>query len=47
MYSISLYIMSMQNYAPDENRGGEQLGGSSFMDLTDRENDEFVYIYWT
>lgn len=22
----------------------ELLGGNSFMDLTDRENDEFVYI---
>ncbi|KAL2821223.1 major facilitator superfamily domain-containing protein [Aspergillus granulosus] len=25
--------------------GGAQLGGNAFSDLTDRENDEFVYIY--
>lgn len=28
-----------------EESGAEQVGNNAFLDLTDRENDEFVYIY--
>lgn len=28
-----------------EEAGAEQVGNNAFLDLTDRENDEFVYIY--
>lgn len=30
---------------PADEAGEEQVGNNAFLDLTDRENDEFVYIY--
>ncbi|KAL4920404.1 major facilitator superfamily domain-containing protein [Aspergillus aurantiobrunneus] len=29
----------------EDGEGEQQIGNNAFMDLTDRENDEFVYIY--
>ncbi|KAL4924176.1 putative MFS transporter [Aspergillus undulatus] len=44
--------LSMQNHfhqeedaEPEHGADSEQTGNHAFMDLTDRENDEFVYIY--
>ncbi|KEF62469.1 uncharacterized protein A1O9_00441 [Exophiala aquamarina CBS 119918] len=31
--------------AMDESEGGQRLGDNAFLDLTDRKNDEFTYIY--
>ncbi|KAL6246167.1 hypothetical protein RBB50_007320 [Rhinocladiella similis] len=31
--------------AMDETDGGQRLGDKAFLDLTDRKNDEFTYIY--
>ena len=33
------------NLATDEGERREKVGDNAFLDLTDRENDEFVYIY--
>ncbi|KAF4774211.1 hypothetical protein HER10_EVM0010133 [Colletotrichum scovillei] len=38
--SMEHHYVSAQN---DE--AGAQLGDNAFMDLTDRQNDEFVYVY--
>lgn len=29
----------------NETEGGPRLGDQAFLDLADRKNDEFVYIY--
>ncbi|KAE9961404.1 hypothetical protein BLS_002173 [Venturia inaequalis] len=36
---------SMDNMYLAVEEGGERLGESAFLDLTDRQNDEFTYIY--
>ena len=39
------YSMSDKYVAMDENEAGGKLGDNAFLDLTDRKNDEFTYIY--
>ncbi|KAL2833910.1 major facilitator superfamily domain-containing protein [Aspergillus cavernicola] len=34
-----------EGLAVENGEGEQQIGNNAFMDLTDRENDEFVYIY--
>jgi hypothetical protein len=33
------------NVTEEDGREGQGLGEKAFLDLTDRENDEFVYVY--
>jgi len=33
------------NVNEEAGREGEGLGDKAFLDLTDRKNDEFVYVY--
>jgi hypothetical protein len=33
------------NVNEEDGREGQGLGEKAFLDLTDRENDEFVYVY--
>ncbi|KAG6004216.1 hypothetical protein E4U43_000783 [Claviceps pusilla] len=41
------YAMGGQDHdeAPSQDAGLARLGDQAFLDLTDRENDEFIYIY--
>ncbi|KIX01113.1 uncharacterized protein Z518_10179 [Rhinocladiella mackenziei CBS 650.93] len=42
---IKDHSMEDQYVAMDETEGGQRLGDNAFLDLTDRQNDEFTYIY--
>ena len=42
---IKDHSMEDRYVAMDETDGGHRLGNNAFLDLTDKENDEFTYIY--
>jgi len=42
---IKDHSMEDKYAAMDEADGGQRLGDNAFLDLTDRKNDEFTYIY--
>ncbi|KAJ9494189.1 hypothetical protein LTR99_010847 [Exophiala xenobiotica] len=42
---IKDHSMEDKYVAMDETDGGQRLGDKAFLDLTDRKNDEFTYIY--